>query len=81
MGAGTPARHRSFFVLGSTTIAASRAVCRSAGSAQHEFATVWQPVGPNTTLIGDDLEGFARRLKAEEDGVIAVSGPIWRRVL
>ncbi len=28
---------------------------------EHEFATVWQPVGPNTTPIGGDLEGFARR--------------------
>ena len=54
---------------------------------EHEFAAAWrtQPkwvasrslksVGPNTTLVADDLEGFARRLKAEVDGVIAVSGP------
>ncbi len=54
---------------------------------EHEFAAAWrkQPkwvasrslksVGPNTTLIDDDLEGFARRLKAEVDGVIDVAGP------
>lgn len=55
--------------------------------AEREFAAVWrmQPkwvasrtlkaVGPNATLIGEDLEGFVRRLKAEVDGVIAVAGP------
>ena len=54
---------------------------------EHEFAAAWrtQPkwvvsrslksVGPNTTLIEDHREGFARRLKAEVDGVIAVAGP------
>jgi len=54
---------------------------------EHEFATAWRShpkwvasrslksVGANATLIGDDLEGFARRLKAEVDGVIAVAGP------
>ena len=57
------------------------------GETQHEFAAAWrtQPkwvasrslksVGANATLVGDDLEGFARRLKAEVDGVIAVAGP------
>jgi len=52
-----------------------------------EFATAWrrQPkwvasqslrtVGPNATLVGDDLEGFVRRLKMDVDGVIAVAGP------
>ena len=57
------------------------------GAAEHEFATVWrrQPkwvasrslreVGANATLVGDDLDAFARRLKAEVDGVIDVAGP------
>jgi dihydrofolate reductase len=52
-----------------------------------EFAAVWraQPkwvasrtltsVGPNATLVGADLEAVVRRLKAEVDGVITVSGP------
>jgi dihydrofolate reductase len=54
---------------------------------EREFAEVWraQPkwvasrtltsVGANATLVGDDLEGFVRRLKAEADGVIDVAGP------
>lgn len=33
------------------------------------------PVGPNAHLIGDDLEGAVRRLKAEQDGEIEVAGP------
>src|ERR1700676_1266881 len=57
------------------------------GATQHEFAAAWrtQPkwvasrslksVGAHATLVGHDLEGFARRLKAEVDGVIAVAGP------
>lgn len=32
-------------------------------------------VGPNATLIGDDLETAARRLKADVDGEIEVGGP------
>jgi dihydrofolate reductase len=32
-------------------------------------------VGPNATLIGDDLEGAIRALKAERDGEIEVAGP------
>ena len=56
-------------------------------ASEREFAAAWrtQPkwvasrslksVGPNATLVSDDLEGFARRLKAEVDGVIAVAGP------
>ena len=52
-----------------------------------EFAVVWrrQPkwvvsrtlksVGPNATLVEDDLEAVVRGLKARLDGEIAVSGP------
>jgi dihydrofolate reductase len=32
-------------------------------------------VGPNAVLIGDDLEGAIRKLKAERDGEIEVAGP------
>jgi dihydrofolate reductase len=32
-------------------------------------------VGPNATLVGDDLEGAIRQLKAERDGEIEVAGP------
>ena len=54
---------------------------------EHAFAAVWrnQPkwvvsrsltsVGPNATLVGDDLEGAVRALKAEHDGEIDVAGP------
>jgi dihydrofolate reductase len=34
-----------------------------------------QSVGPNATLVGDDLEGAIRALKAEIDGEIEVAGP------
>jgi len=34
-----------------------------------------QSVGPNATLIGDDLEAAVRQLKAEHDGEIEVAGP------
>ena len=56
-------------------------------AAEHAFAAAWrkQPkwvvsrslnsVGPNATLIGDDLEGALRALKAERDGEIEVAGP------
>ena len=52
------------------------------------FASAWrkQPkwvvsrslksVGSNAKLIGDDLEGAIRRLKAERDGEIEVAGPV-----
>jgi dihydrofolate reductase len=51
------------------------------------FATAWrkQPkwvvsrtlksVGPNATLVGDDLESAIRKLKAERTGEIEVAGP------
>ena len=54
---------------------------------EHEFAAAWrnQPkwvvsrslksVGPNATLVEDDLEGVVRGLKAQLVGEIAVSGP------
>ena len=54
---------------------------------EHEFAAAWrkQPkwvvsrtlksVGPNATLVGDDLGGAIRALKAERDGEIEVAGP------
>lgn len=52
-----------------------------------DFASAWraQPkwvvsrslesVGPNATLVNDDLEGFVRALKAEHQGEIDVAGP------
>jgi dihydrofolate reductase len=55
--------------------------------AEQAFAAAWrrQPkwvvsrtltsVGPNATLVGDDLEGAIRDLKAAHDGEIEVAGP------
>lgn len=57
------------------------------GEAGRSFAAVWraQPkwvasrslksVGPNATLVADDVEAFVRRLKAEVSGEIDVAGP------
>jgi dihydrofolate reductase len=54
---------------------------------EHDYAAVWrsQPkwvvsrslksVGPNATLVADDLEAVVRRLKAELAGEIEVAGP------
>ena len=54
---------------------------------EHAFAAAWrrQPkwvvsrsrpaVGPNATLVAEDLEGAMRRLKAERNGEIEVAGP------
>jgi len=54
---------------------------------ERAFAAAWrkQPkwvvsrslksVGPNATLLEDDLEGAIRKLKAERDGEIEVAGP------
>ncbi|HEX4038230.1 MAG TPA: dihydrofolate reductase family protein [Acidobacteriaceae bacterium] len=54
---------------------------------EYDFAAAWrsrpkwvvsrslQPVGPNATLVADDLEGAIRRLKAELAGEIDVGGP------
>jgi dihydrofolate reductase len=56
-------------------------------AAERAFAAAWrrQPkwvvsrtlksVGPNATLVGDDLEGAVRTLKAGRDGEIEVAGP------
>ena len=38
-------------------------------------------VGPNATLVGDDLEAAMRKLKAERDGEIEVGGPDLARSL
>ena len=56
-------------------------------AAEHDYAAAWrsQPkwvvsrslksVGPNATLIEDDIEAAIRGLKAQLDGEIEVSGP------
>ncbi len=58
-----------------------------------EFADVWRnlpkwvvsrslkSVGPNATLVTDDLETLIRRLKNEREGEISVSGPELARSL
>lgn len=38
-------------------------------------------VGTNAILMGDDLEGAIRKLKAERDGEIEVAGPVLARSL
>lgn len=55
---------------------------------EHDFAEAWreQPkwvvsrslksVGPNTTLVSDDIETVIRRLKDELDGEVDVSGTV-----
>ncbi|MDO8396738.1 MAG: dihydrofolate reductase family protein [Bradyrhizobium sp.] len=60
---------------------------------ERDFATAWrnQPkwvvsrslesVGPNATLVGDDLEAVVRKLKAERAGEIDVAGPELARSL
>jgi dihydrofolate reductase len=57
------------------------------GEAEREFAEAWRrqhkwvvsrsltSVGPNASLVGDDLEGAMRSIKAEVDGEIEVGGP------
>lgn len=56
-------------------------------AAEHDFAAAWRTtpkwvvshsltsVGPNAQLVGDDLEGTVRELKAAHDGEIEVGGP------
>ena len=57
------------------------------GADEQAFAAAWrgqpkwvvsrtlQAVGPNATLVGDDLEGAIRELKATRAGEIEVAGP------
>ncbi|MFP5372027.1 MAG: dihydrofolate reductase family protein [Actinomycetes bacterium] len=57
------------------------------GEDERDFAAAWrkQPkwvvsrslrtVGPNATLVEDDLEAAVRRIKADHDGEIEVAGP------
>jgi dihydrofolate reductase len=57
------------------------------GEAEQAFAAAWrnqpkwvvsrtlQSVGPNASLVGNDLEGAIRELKATRDGEIEVAGP------
>ena len=54
---------------------------------EHEYAEVWRSkpkwvvsctlksVGPNATLVQDDIEAFVRGLKAQQVGEIEVAGP------
>jgi len=57
------------------------------GAEDHDFATAWRSkpkwvasqslksVGPNTTLVADDIEAVIRGLKARLAGEIEVAGP------
>jgi dihydrofolate reductase len=57
------------------------------GEVERDFAAAWRAhpkwvvsrslksVGPNATLVADDVEGFARQLKADVEGGIDVAGP------
>ena len=63
------------------------------GEPERDFAAAWrhQPkwvvsrtlasVGPNATLVGDDLEGAVRALKQQVEGEIEVGGPHLARSL
>ena len=63
------------------------------GAEDQDFATAWRSkpkwvashslksVGPNATLVKDDLEAFVRELKANVDGEIDVAGPDLARSL
>lgn len=63
------------------------------GAVEHDFAAAWraQPkwvvsrslksVGANATLVGDDIEEFVRRLKADAEGDVDVAGPDLARQL
>jgi dihydrofolate reductase len=55
---------------------------------QREYAEEWRKkhkwvvsnslksVGPNATLVADDLEGLIRKLKSELDGEVEIAGPV-----
>jgi dihydrofolate reductase len=57
------------------------------GADEQAYAAAWRrqpkwvvsrsrpPVGPNATLLGDDLAGAIRALKAEREGEIEIAGP------
>ena len=59
----------------------------------HEFAAAWRAepkwvasrtltsVGPNATLVADDVEGVVRRLKQELEGELYIGGPVLARAL
>jgi len=61
--------------------------------AEREYAAAWQSqpkwvvsrsltsIGPNATLVADDVEAAIRRLKAEHTGEIEVAGPELARSL
>jgi dihydrofolate reductase len=63
------------------------------GPDEQAFAAAWRKqtkwvvsrtltsVGPNAVLVGGDLEGAVRELKAERDGEIEVAGPTLARSL
>jgi len=63
------------------------------GADEREYAAVWrrrpkwvvsrtlESVGPNATLVADDVEAVMRRLKAELAGEIEVAGPELARSL
>ncbi len=62
-------------------------------AAERDFAAAWRrqhkwvasrtltSLGPNATLLGNDLEGEIRKLKAERDGEIEVAGPDFAQTL
>src|SRR5512140_1003689 len=80
------------FVTSPSRCATWPAACTVAACTRY-FAAAWrgQPkwvvsrslksVGPNATLVGNDVEGVIRRLKAELDGEIDVAGPDLARSL
>src|SRR5215469_9707892 len=63
------------------------------GEQEHEFAAAWRSkpkwvasrtlksVGPNATLVADDVEATVRELKAQVAGEIEVAGPDLARSL